>query len=110
MSNLYFKDGKPYYQNDAEVECKSGKNCVVNVVADVVEVLDACRKHLRDTPEWNIDDYNLARQITYNWTKMSDTAKKLNIDTKRKRLYKDKTAKNRKKKVVNTEVPVTVGK
>ena len=85
MGNLFFKEGKPYYTNEAEVKCgNSGKSCVVEIEADVTEIVNACKEYLREqNKDWNMDEYNLARQITYNWTKMSETAKKLGVKTRR---------------------------
>jgi len=85
MGNLFFKDGKPYYTNEAEVKCQSGgKSCVVEIEADVTEIINACKEILRGKGnDWTLEEYSLARQISYNWTKMSETAKKLGIKTAR---------------------------
>lgn len=84
MGTLFFRDGKPYYTNDAEVNCQSGKKCAVEIEADVIEIVNACKKYLGGKKkDWNLEEYNLARQISYNWTKMSETAKKFGIQTAR---------------------------
>ena len=85
MGNLFFKDGKPYYTNEAEVKCQNGgKSCVVEIEADVTEIINACKEILKGKGnDWSLEEYNLARQISYNWTKMSETAKKLGIKTAR---------------------------
>ena len=84
MSNIFFKEGKPFYACESEVECAEGKKCVNHITADITKIIVECKKFL-GKEKWNKEEYELARLISHNWTKMSKTAKELGINTSQRR-------------------------
>ncbi len=85
MSNIFFKEGKPFYACESEVECHEGKKCINQITADITEIIVECKKHLGKSVKWSQEEYELARLISHNWTKMTKTAKELGIDTTKRR-------------------------